>query len=118
MLLRLLRQSAPEIRAERIARPKRRPQVYLMIAEQTGPEPAIRGEPNPVARSAIGMGHRRNDSHRTRRPGKLVIGSRPVALGGSLGGRQRAERRNAGQDLVAGNDMFPRQLAEPAERVA
>jgi hypothetical protein len=58
MLARLLFQRARYEWRQWNTRTKWRPEVHFVIAEETGPKPAVGGEPNPVARLAVSVRNR------------------------------------------------------------
>src|SRR5687767_8502817 len=64
VLLRLVGKSPPVNRETVLPSSVCVTKVYLMITEETCPQPTVRGEPDTVASLAVGMSHRRDDPHR------------------------------------------------------
>src|SRR6185503_401247 len=90
VLARLLLQRAHEMRVQWFSRAKRPAQIHLVVAKQTRPEASIRGEPDTIARCAIGVRHRRDDTDASGRAGETVIGRGSIAPGGAGRGLQGA----------------------------
>ncbi len=65
MLARLLFQRARHERGERNPGTERSPEIDLVVAEKTGPEPAVRGKAHPVARGTIRMRNRCYNTYRS-----------------------------------------------------
>jgi len=91
-------------------------QRHLVISEEARAESSVSGQAHAVARSAVGVRHRRDYPDRAASPGESVISGGTISSGRAGVCRQRTDRAHARQHLVARYDVLPRQLAHLADR--
>src|SRR5688572_31973951 len=116
MLLRLVGQRLTEQRLERFTAPQWVAEIHFVIAVQAGAKPSVCSKADPVARAAIRVSHRCNDSHRAGSSVETIVLRRPIPLRRPAVRSKYAQPGDALENLVARDDMIPRQLAKISNR--
>src|ERR1700681_1894556 len=110
MLLRFRRESAAKEWLERQTGSKRSPQVDLVVAEETGAEPAVRSKPHAVAAPAVRVRHRGNHPDSSGRIGKAVVARWSIPSLGPGGRLEVSNRFEVAENLVRRDNVIPGQL--------
>src|SRR5215208_2006509 len=116
MLEGFVRQCFEKHRSKGDTRPERCLDVDLVIAEETGSEPAISGQANAVAARAIGVTHRRYNADCPWRSIEAVVFRRSIASCWSRIWRHRADEAHAVQNLIRWHDVIERQCGHLTDR--
>src|SRR3954447_13898058 len=111
MLARLLGERAREVCSEWLARAQRRPKIHLVIAEEARAQATVRREAHAIARRAVRVRHRRDETDCPHRTCQTTVARGTISLGGSGIELEGADGRNALANLVARHNVLPREHA-------